>query len=138
MVSVLTARYSGEDDPVHALDDAIASAIGDAAYEVMICEPHDPSVRVLLLAQQVPEDPEDLDAPKNNAISMELRTPLTTIRSSDLMVSDTELRKIIELSKNFHHDGVPFEVWTEQGYVVVPPEVAKVSILTINISTEKE
>jgi len=137
-VCVITARYHGDRDPVSAMDEAIPAMLAGVEYEVMVTEPHDPAARVLLVSGDPgpPAGPGADAAAKRNTIQMVLTTPLSVVTSSDLMVSDEELGKIIQLSKNFHQDGMPFEVWTDAGYVVVPPDVTRASILTINIKTE--
>ena len=71
-------------------------------------------------------------------IKMILVNELSTIESTFMTVTDDELGNIINLSKTFYQEGVGFEMWTDTGFVVVPPEITKRSILTINILEEDE
>lgn len=71
-------------------------------------------------------------------IKMILINELSSIESTLMTVTDEELTNIINLSKTFYHEGAGFEMWTDTGFVVVPPEITKRSILTINILEEDE
>ena len=125
-------RYVGGGDPIASLD-GFESESMPGGHVRLECDPHLPDVRVYLVDGELdlPAEPT-----RNNTISMELKTALATIRSSDLKVSAEELDNIIALSKGYHQEGAVFEMWTDTGFVVVPPEVTKNSILTINIKTD--
>jgi hypothetical protein len=71
-------------------------------------------------------------------IKMTLKNDLANIESNIMAVTEEELSNIINLSKTFYQEGVGFEMWTDDGFVVVPPEITKRSILTINILEEDE
>lgn len=128
--SVWILRYVGDGDPTAALDE-FESALPEGRVR-LDCDPSDPAVRVILATA------EGGDQALDNTISMELRTPMSTIRSSELKVSDRELDTMIALSRNFHRDDSAFEMWTDTGFVVVPPDVARNSILTINITKDED
>lgn len=66
-------------------------------------------------------------------ITMTLKNHLGEIQSSILEVSDEELKNILSLSKTFYMNDQSFEIMTDDGFVVVPPEITKYSILSINI-----
>lgn len=71
-------------------------------------------------------------------IKMILKNDLANIESNIMAVTEEELSNIINLSKTFYQEGAGFEMWTDDGFVVVPPEITKRSILTINILEEDE
>lgn len=71
-------------------------------------------------------------------IKMILTNELSNIESSLMTVTEEELTNIINFSKTFYQEGTGFEMWTDTGFVVVPPEITKRSILTINILEEDE
>lgn len=49
-----------------------------------------------------------------------------------LEVTESQYKNIIEMSKNFYESG--FEMTTEDGgFVIIPPDIVKKSILKINI-----
>jgi hypothetical protein len=50
-------------------------------------------------------------------------------RSKPIMVDDEDYENIVELSKGFYLSG--YEMDTEEGFVVMPPEIIKESILII-------
>jgi hypothetical protein len=50
-------------------------------------------------------------------------------RSKKFEVSEEDYEKIIELSKNFYSSG--YEMETESGFLVIPPDIIKESILFI-------
>lgn len=64
---------------------------------------------------------------------MVVRNHLGEIKSSKIKVSDEELENIINLSKSFYSSEQGFEMWTSEGFTVIPPEITKHSILSINI-----
>lgn len=66
-------------------------------------------------------------------IRMILKNHLGEFESSELSVSDEELDNILTLAKTFYQDDVGFEMWTDDGLVVVAPEITKHSILTIKL-----
>lgn len=71
-------------------------------------------------------------------IKMVIENDLKIVESSIMEVTEEELKNIISLSKNFYQEGAGFEVWTDNGFVVIPPELTKRSILTINILEDDE
>jgi hypothetical protein len=131
--SVWILRYGGDGDPIAALDD-YESGLLPAGYSRLECDPHMANVRVYIVEEQAGEVEEPV---RDRTVSMELVTPLATLKSSDLKVSEHELETIISLSRGYHQGG-PFEMWTDGGFVVVPPEVTKMSILTINIRNDED
>jgi len=49
-----------------------------------------------------------------------------------LSVTDIQYSNIVDMSKNFHESG--FEMTTEDGgFIIIPPDLVKRSILKINI-----
>jgi len=127
-ITVWVFTHTGEGDPGPELDDAVASVLGDTTSETLDSE--DPSTRVVMVRTVEPV--------VGKIISMELRTPLANLKSSEISVSEGQLATILELSKGFHLDGSIFEMWTDYGFVVVPPDVTRSSILTINIKNDDD
>lgn len=66
-------------------------------------------------------------------IKMFLKNHLGDVESSEFNVTDEEFSNIINLAKTFYLTEVGFEMLTDDGLVVVAPEITKHSILTIKI-----
>jgi hypothetical protein len=126
-LTVWVFTYHGDNDPGPTLHDAVIASLGDSERETLSSE--DPKVRVEVVR--------DLVTNGGKIINMELRTPLANLVSSEISVSEEQLTNIIELSKGFHLDGSIFEMWTDYGFVVVPPDITRSSILTINIKDDE-
>ena len=62
-------------------------------------------------------------------IILTIRNKLGEYRSKPIDVSIEDYENIIELSKQFYLSG--YEMETENGFVVIPPEIIKESILLI-------
>jgi hypothetical protein len=64
-------------------------------------------------------------------IRFELTTPYGIIYSEIMDVNDEQLVTIRDKSKNFYETG--FEMYTDDGFVIIPPEVTRTSVLKIKI-----
>jgi hypothetical protein len=53
--------------------------------------------------------------------------------SEKMEMSDTQFDGMIEVSKKFYIDDSGFEMWMEDGFIIIPPDIKKNSILIINI-----
>ena len=53
-------------------------------------------------------------------------------KSKNIEIDNEDYEKIIELSRSFHISG--YEMDTDDGFVVIPPEIIKESILIIKIN----
>ncbi len=50
-------------------------------------------------------------------------------KSKAFHIVDEDYPQVIELAKNFYHVG--YEMETEEGYLVIPPDITKDSILLV-------
>lgn len=116
--------HSQHDLPLHvrALD-----ILPGSGYMITLPDLPDPGVCVALV-KVAPEGPRDIE------ISMSLKSQLAEVTSSRMMVTEGELETLLNLSKGFFAEEAGFEVWTDDGFTVVPPEVTKQSILSIRIT----
>lgn len=64
-------------------------------------------------------------------IRFELTTPYGIINGEVMSVDDEQLSVIKEKSKLFYEQG--FEMYTDDGFVIIPPDVTKSSILKIKL-----
>lgn len=48
-------------------------------------------------------------------------------------VTQEQYLELVEISKKFYLNDNGFEMWLEDGFLIVPPEITKSSILVINI-----
>jgi hypothetical protein len=62
-------------------------------------------------------------------ISLTIKNKLGEYKSVPIDVNTEDYENIIELSKQFYLSG--YEMETENGFVVIPPEIIKESILLI-------
>lgn len=67
-------------------------------------------------------------------IRFEITTQYGVLIGEQMEVNDEQLEIIQSKSKEFYKSG--FEMYTEDGLVIVPPEVTKMSILKIKIEGE--
>mgnify|MGYP007013249057 FL=1 len=64
-------------------------------------------------------------------IQMVIKNDFGTYRSEVLSLQKEEYETLLEASKSFYNNG--FEMNTDSGFIVLPPEVTKKSILIIEI-----
>lgn len=65
-------------------------------------------------------------------IQIEIYCDLGTFSGEILNVTEEQYQNIVDFSKNFYETG--FEMNTQDGgFVIVPPEIVKKSVLKINI-----
>ena len=58
---------------------------------------------------------------------------LGTYISEEYDVTDEKYNELVESSKGFWYTEPSFHIWTENGIVIFPPEIASKSILLIEI-----
>ena len=66
-------------------------------------------------------------------IQMNIKNELGDFYSEEMVVTKTEYVEMTELSKKFYVSETGFEMWTKDGFMIVPPELTRRSILSINI-----
>ncbi len=66
-------------------------------------------------------------------IQMLLQNELGTFTSEKMEISKEQYLELIEISKKFYTEDTGFEMWIDDGFVIVPPEITRKSILTISI-----
>lgn len=66
-------------------------------------------------------------------IQMVVLNKLGEFYSEQLTVTETQYSEMIEMSKKFFIQDNGFEMWTESGFIIIPPEITKKSILSINV-----
>jgi hypothetical protein len=64
-------------------------------------------------------------------INFKLKNDLGEFVSETMTVSETQYKELIEISKTFYLG--PYEMYLTSGYMVVPPEILKKSILIIEV-----
>jgi hypothetical protein len=64
-------------------------------------------------------------------IKIILKNKWSEYESTELEISEEQYDIIIEKSKNFYETS--FEMWTDNGFVVFPPDITRESILEIKI-----
>jgi len=64
---------------------------------------------------------------------MVLKNDLGEFVSEKMTVDSTQYKGMVEISKKFYLSENGFEMWMENGFMVVPPEISRRSILLINI-----
>lgn len=129
---VWAMSHDGDGDPVADLDAAQRQHLSGLTHEMLASLPEEPGMRLYRV------DAAQDDGARPNTVSMELRTGLGNLTSTSFRASDSELETILSLSKTYHQDGTAFEMWTDSGFVVVPPEVVRTGILTINIKRDDD
>lgn len=71
-------------------------------------------------------------------IQMNVKNELGDFNSEQMTVTLEQYKSLIEISKRFYLEENGFEMWLENGFMVIPPEITKRSILSINILQEDE
>jgi hypothetical protein len=66
-------------------------------------------------------------------IKMVVKNEIGEFHSEDMDISQDQYQEIIEMSKSFYTEDKGFEMWTNDGFIVIPPEVTKKSILMIGV-----
>jgi hypothetical protein len=123
-------------DPDHSLSELplhvrALEVLPESGFTITVPESPDPGTCVALV-KVAPEGPRDIE------ISMSLKSRLAEVKSSRMMVTEGELETLLALSRGFFAEEAGFEVWTDDGFTVVPPEVTKQSILSISITRPNE
>lgn len=62
-------------------------------------------------------------------ISILIKTKFGDFKSKEILIDEEDYEQIVEFSKNFYLTG--YEMETENGFIVIPPDVIKDSILLI-------
>ena len=62
-------------------------------------------------------------------INIIIKTKYGDFKSKEIIIDDDDYGQILEFSKNFYMMG--YEMETENGFIVIPPDVIKHSILLI-------
>lgn len=65
-------------------------------------------------------------------IEITIKNEFGEFKSLPLEVTDEEYTEIISLSKTFYNTG-GYEMQTHDGFIVIPPEIVKKSILCLSI-----
>lgn len=65
-------------------------------------------------------------------IRMVLKCDLGEYKSEEMDVTEEQFNSLVEMSKSFYMNG-GFEMHLDNGFLVVPPEIIKKSILMIEI-----
>lgn len=58
---------------------------------------------------------------------------LGEFHSEEMEIDHDEYKKLLEVSKSYYLEDTAFEMWLKNGFMLIPPEIKKKSILTINI-----
>jgi hypothetical protein len=64
---------------------------------------------------------------------MKITNELGSYNSEVLEVTEEQYNKLVDDSKSFWFTEPSFYMWTENGVVIIPPEIASKSILLIEI-----
>lgn len=72
------------------------------------------------------------------SIRMKVINDLGTFMSEVMKVSEKQYLQLVEMSKAFWITDMSFSMWTDNGAIIFPPEVAKKSILIIEILREND
>jgi hypothetical protein len=64
---------------------------------------------------------------------MRIKNDIGDFSSERMIVTEEQYLSLIEISKKFYDVESGFEMWLEDGFMVVPPQITKKSILIINI-----
>ena len=66
-------------------------------------------------------------------IQMCIKNDIGEFSSEKMIVTEEQYLALVEFSKKFYEAESGFEMWLEDGFMVIPPEITKKSILLINI-----
>lgn len=66
-------------------------------------------------------------------VQMVVKNDLGEFKSEKMEVTSEQYLGIVEVSKKFYAEESGFEMWIDDGFLVIPPEINKRSILIINI-----
>ena len=66
-------------------------------------------------------------------IKLKIINSLGTFESETMNVTEEQYSELVEMSKAFWLTDTSFSLWTDNGAVIFPPEVASKSILVIQI-----
>lgn len=66
-------------------------------------------------------------------IQMCIKNKLGEFISEQMDVTEDQYKNLVDISRNFYSVEGGFEMWLENGFMVMSPEMAKKSILSINI-----
>jgi hypothetical protein len=65
-------------------------------------------------------------------INFRLKNELGEFKSEVMEVNEKQYKDLIQISKGFYSG--PFEMYLDDGFMVVPPDILKKSILIIEVS----
>ena len=66
-------------------------------------------------------------------IQMNIKNELGDFYSEEMEVTSEQYMELVEVSKKFYIEEAGFEMWLENGFMVMSPDLARKSILSINI-----
>ena len=66
-------------------------------------------------------------------IKLKIINSLGTFESETMNVTEEQYSELVEMSKAFWITDTSFNLWTDNGAVIFPPEIASKSILVIQI-----
>jgi hypothetical protein len=69
-------------------------------------------------------------------VTFVVKNQLGEFESSPNVVNQEQLDNIINLSKTFYAGDAGFEFWADYGFVVIPPEITRQSVLMIKIEDQ--
>jgi hypothetical protein len=64
-------------------------------------------------------------------IMFKLKSELGEFTSEEMMVTEEQYKNLVEMARQFYNGG--YDMWLPNGFLVVPPDVVKRSILIIEI-----
>lgn len=64
---------------------------------------------------------------------MNIKNELGDFYSEEMEVTSEQYMELVEVSKKFYIEEAGFEMWLENGFMVMSPDLARKSILSINI-----
>jgi hypothetical protein len=70
-------------------------------------------------------------------VIMHIHNHLGEWKSKPLFVTEEQYEGLLEVSKNFYVDG-GFEMPLDDGIVIIPPDITRVSVLTIKVIEEDD
>jgi hypothetical protein len=68
-------------------------------------------------------------------IVFKLKNELGEFVSEEMSVTKEQFNNLVEMSRSFYNN-IGYDMWLPNGFLVVPPEIVKKSILIIEIISE--
>jgi hypothetical protein len=66
-------------------------------------------------------------------VQMVIKNELGEFHSEKMNITSDQYLEMVDISKKFYVDENGFEMWLEDGFMVIPPIITQKSILLINI-----